>query len=206
MTPLRLPGEEGGAFHRGRARLFGKIALACAPGGIAALILKAVPGAEAALETPRVVAGALIFYGIAFLLIEKMKKSAPRAARAEDLPFRDAFFIGLFQILALVPGTSRSGATILGALLLGAARPAAAEFSFFMALPVMAGMSALKIAGFGLSFSSFEWLLLLSGALAAHLTSLLVMRALLAFLRRHSFSLFGWYRIALGAAVLFFPG
>ena len=150
------------------------------------------------------VAGALLFYGLVFLFLERLRKTPCRAERVEDLSFRDAFFIGLFQILALVPGTSRSGATILGALLLGVARPAAAEFTFFMALPVMAGMSGLKLLRSGLALASGEVLFLAVGALAAFFTSLLVIKGLVAFLRRHTFLPFGIYRLALGGAVLFF--
>lgn len=205
LSPFRLPGEEGGVWHRGRLRLWRRVILACLPGAAATLILNLFPAAEKALERPATVAGALIFYGIAFLLIERAKKGASFPVETlSDLSDRHALWIGLFQVLALVPGTSRSGATVLGALLLGISRPAAAEFTFALALPVMTGMSAVKIFENGLSFSASEWALLAAGALAAYLTSLLVMRGLTAFLRRRSFALFGWYRIALGLAVILF--
>ena len=204
MTPFRLSGEDDGAPARQRRRLWFMAAVACAPGAAAAFALKAIPGAEEVLESPRIVAAALLFYGVAFLLVERMKKAPARAASVYDLTRRDALCIGLFQVLSIVPGTSRSGATILGALLLGVARPAAAEFSFFLALPVMAGMSLLQFFDGTLAVSPEEGAILAVGVLAAFATSLLIMRALTAFLRRHTFSVFGWYRIALGAAVLIF--
>ena len=124
----------------------------------------------------------------------------------EDITYKHAFGIGAFQMLALIPGTSRSGSTILGASLLGTSRTAAAEFSFFMAIPVMLGASGLKLADAllleGVSFTGEEWLLLGIATLVSFVVSLLVIRGLMAFIKKYSFKPFGWYRIALGAVVL----
>ena len=136
-----------------------------------------------------------------------MKKSdAPACVSAEDISCKTALKIGCFQVLSLIPGTSRSGATILGGMLTGVSRPAGAEFSFFLAIPVMLGASALKILkyvlDFGVSFSARETVLLLVGIAVAFTVSLSALKFLVSFVRRHSFAVFGWYRIALGCAVL----
>ena len=191
------------ALRKDAVCLWGKIALACVPGAAAALFLD--KEAEKYFDSPAVIALALIFYGLVFLWIEPLTgKRKKKAASAPEIGWRTAFFIGLFQVLSIVPGTSRSGATILGALILGAARPAAAEFSFLMALPVMAGMSAIKIFQNGVAFSASEWLLLCTGTLSAFLTSLFTIRFLIGFVKKHSFAAFGVYRILLGGAVLLF--
>ncbi len=153
-----------------------------------------------------VVAIALIVYGIAFIVIERTRKEkAVRVDRTEDITWRDALMIGTFQILAIIPGTSRSGSTILGAMMFGLSRTAAAEFSFYLAIPTMAGASLLKGAKYfldGNTVSGQEWAILLVGCLTAFVVSLLVIRYLMDYVRRHSFSAFGIYRIVLGALVL----
>ena len=155
-----------------------------------------------------VVALALLIYGIAFILIEwyrKKSKSQNRVETVESIGYRDALLIGCFQVLALIPGTSRSGSTVLGACLLGVARPAAAEFSFFMAMPVMAGASLLKGLKFvsqGAGMSVNEIGVLIVGTITAFAVSLVALRFLMDFVRRHSFAVFGWYRVVLGIAVL----
>lgn len=159
-----------------------------------------------------VVAIALLVYGVAFILIERFreKKNAPnRIETVGDIDYRNALLIGCFQVLALIPGTSRSGSTVLGACLLGVARPAAAEFSFFMAMPVMAGASLLKGLKFlsaGVAMTVNEIVILAVGTITAFIVSLVAIRFLMDFVRRHSFAAFGWYRIALGAAVLLYFG
>ena len=159
-----------------------------------------------------VVAIALLVYGVAFIVIEHLrdKKKAPdRIAKVEEIGYRDALLIGCFQVLALIPGTSRSGSTVLGACLLGVSRPAAAEFSFFMAMPVMAGASLLKGVKFlsaGGAMTTNEIGVLIVGTVTAFVVSLVAIRFLMDFVRRHSFAAFGWYRIALGAAVLVYFG
>lgn len=152
------------------------------------------------------VAIALVVYGILFILIEKFKPA--NTAKVTDvggIDYKLAFLIGAFQMLALIPGTSRSGSTILGAMLLGCARSAAAEFSFFMAIPTMLGASLLKVVKLfaeGVTVTPLEWGILAVGCLSAFLVSLAAIRFLMDFVKKHSFASFGWYRIALGVLVL----
>jgi len=155
-----------------------------------------------------VVAIMLVAYGIAFIVVERAKKNAaPRILTVEDITYRDALLIGAFQTLSIIPGTSRSGSTILGGMLCGFSRTAAAEFSFFMAIPTMVGASLLKVVKFlasGVSISGQEWMILGVGCLTAFVISLIAIRALMDYVKRHSFSAFGVYRILLGAIVLLF--
>ena len=150
------------------------------------------------------VAVMLIVYGIMFILIERR----PRPVRAESmdqLTYKDAFIVGLWQVLAMIPGTSRSGATIVGGLLLGMSRPLAAEFTFFLAIPVMLGASLLKAVKFmaeGAVFTAAEGMALGLGCLVAFVVSLAAIKFLVSFVKKHDFTVFGWYRIALGAVVL----
>ena len=155
------------------------------------------------LHTPVVVAAMLILYGVAFILLEKYRKPR-RRSRVRDVSqigFQLAFLIGCFQALSLVPGTSRSGATILGGVLLGCSRAAASEFSFFMAIPTMAGASLLKILKFGLGFTGAELLILLVGCITAFVVSVVAIKTFIDYIKRNSFTAFGWYRIVLGALV-----
>ncbi len=150
-----------------------------------------------------IVSSALVLYGIAFIVIERRNKS--RSFICEEvgaLTYRQALGIGCFQVLSIVPGTSRSGSTILGASLLGVNRTAAAEYSFFMAIPVMLGVSALKILKFGFDFSTTELAVLAVGFVTAFAVSLAAIKFLMDYVRRHSFEVFGWYRIALGVILI----
>ena len=141
----------------------------------------------------------LIVYGILFIVIENRNKGkTPRIDHFSRLPYRTAFGIGLFQVLSLIPGTSRSGATILGAILLGTSRPIAAEYSFFMAIPVMLGASALKLAKFGLDFTGMEFSILLTGMAVAFGVSILAIKFLMRYIRNNDFKACGWYRRVLG--------
>ena len=158
-----------------------------------------------------VVAIMLIAYGIAFLFVEKWNASRSfRIQTVYDIDYRTALLMGAFQCLSLIPGTSRSGATILGAIILGVARPAGAEFSFFMAIPTMLGASALKLLKYGLEIVQDEALapngteiaVLITGCIVAFVVSLLVIKGLMEYVRKHSFSVFGVYRIVLGVVVL----
>lgn len=154
-----------------------------------------------------VVAITLIIYGVAFIVIENKRKNLPpKIDNVHDIGFGTALGIGAFQVLSLIPGTSRSGSTIIGASLLGVSRTAAAEFSFFLAIPTMLGASALKILKYFMDgnamFSSQEWGILIIGCAVAFVVSLLAIKALMNYVRRHSFSAFGVYRIILGAVVL----
>lgn len=183
--------------------LWGKIIVACIPAGVIGVLFDDL--LDTYLYNYVTVAVALIVYGILFIVIERMKKdSVPTYAAAEDISYKTALKIGCFQVLSLIPGTSRSGSTILGGMLSGVSRPAGAEFSFFLAVPVMLGASALKLLKFGFSFTTAEILILLAGVITAFLVSLAAIRFLVSFVRRHSFAVFGWYRIALGVLVLLY--
>ena len=150
------------------------------------------------------VAIALIVFGVLFIVIENINKNkSPRVVDYMSITYRDALIIGAFQLLAAIfPGTSRSGATILGALLIGIARGAAAEYTFFLAVPVMFGASVLKILKFGLDFTGEELLILIIGMATAFAVSIVVIKFLLGFIKKHDFKVFGWYRIVLGVIVL----
>ncbi|MEZ3503093.1 MAG: undecaprenyl-diphosphate phosphatase [Lachnospiraceae bacterium] len=149
------------------------------------------------------VAVTLIIYGILFIIVEDYnKKRRPRVTSFEDLTWSMAVFIGVFQVLALIPGTSRSGATILGAVLLGASRYIAAEFSFFLAIPVMFGASLLKLVKFGFAFSGSELAILLAGMATAFFVSILAIKFLMGYIKKNDFKSFGYYRIILGILVL----
>jgi undecaprenyl-diphosphatase len=194
--------KKDAAQKKGTWVLWGKVLVASIPAAIAGLLLDDI--IDEKLSVPVVIATALIVYGIGFIWLES-RKHTPRVEELQDLRYRDALAIGAFQMLALIPGTSRSGSTILGATLVGTSRTVAAEFSFFMAIPVMLGASMLKVLKFvleGLSFSGLEWALLAVGSVVAFVVSLIVIRFLMAFIKKHSFKPFGWYRIVLGAVVL----
>lgn len=184
--------------------LWSKVLVASIPSAIAGLALNDL--IDGVLSTPVVIAAALIVYGITFIIMESRKNHRVKVETVEDITYKHAFGIGAFQMLALIPGTSRSGSTILGASLLGTSRTAAAEFSFFMAIPVMVGASGLELVKALLldkvSFSSEEWMLLAIATVVSFVVSLLVIRGLMAFIKKHSFKPFGWYRIVLGAVVL----
>ena len=157
-----------------------------------------------------VVAAALIVYGIAFLVVERLHRGEMAKVESVDqISYKTAFFIGMFQMLSIVPGTSRSGSTILGSMLLGLSRTAGAEFSFFMAIPAMVGASAIKLLGFGswvlengVQVPSAAWIVLAIGFLVSFVVSLMAIRFLMDFVKKHSFAPFGIYRIALGVLVL----
>ena len=184
--------------------LWGKVLVACLPAAIIGIPLDDV--LEKYLHTPLVVSLMLIIYGIAFILVEnRNKKREFRIQTTHEIDYKTAIIIGAFQVLSLIPGTSRSGATILGALLVGVARPAAAEFTFFLAVPVMIGASGFKMLKFfigGGVLGGTEILVLLLGSAVAFIVSLVVIKFLMNFVKRHNFKPFGWYRIALGALVI----
>lgn len=185
--------------------IWGKAIVGAVPAAIIGLLLDDF--LDEHLYNYIVVAIALIVYGVAFILVEKvfLKNRAPRVTDVRELTYKDALYIGAFQILALVPGTSRSGSTILGGLVGGISRQASAEFSFFVAIPVMLGASLLKIVKFiaeGLTATSNEILLLAVGMLVSFIVSYFAIKFLMDFVKRHDFSPFGIYRIVLGALVL----
>jgi undecaprenyl-diphosphatase len=153
------------------------------------------------------VAITLILYGVLFIIIENRNRSkVSKIVDFDTLSFKTAFLIGCFQVLSLVPGTSRSGATILGGIILGTSRSIAAEFSFFLSIPVMFGASLLKIVKFGFNFTNTEFIVLVTGMLTAFLVSIIAIQFLLKYIKNHDFKVFGWYRIVLGAIVLLYFG
>lgn len=179
-----------------------KILIACIPAAVIGLLFD--EQLEALFYNYQTVAIALIVFGIAFIVIEERNKHRyAKINTLEDLTFNTAFLIGIFQLIAAIfPGTSRSGATIVGALLLGVSRTVAAEFTFFLAIPVMFGASLLKIVKFGLVFTSHELIILAIGMIVAFLVSVLVIQFLMGYIKKHDFKVFGWYRIILGLLVL----
>ncbi|MCD8081970.1 MAG: undecaprenyl-diphosphate phosphatase [Clostridiales bacterium] len=182
-------------------RLWVKIVIACIPAAVFGLLLD--DWMDAHLYNGWVVAAMLIVYGILFLMIEDRNRGREfRIQRVTQISYQTALFIGLFQVLSLVPGTSRSGATILGAMILGCSRSAAAEFSFFLGIPVMFGASLLKLVKFGLAFSGLELFYLLLGMVIAFGVSVVSIRFLMGFIRQNDFKPFGYYRIVLGVIVL----
>lgn len=201
MLPFQVKDRAKPFWKKDTLSLWLKVVVACIPGAAVTLLLDDY--IEAHLHTPIVIAGALIVYGVAFILVESWNRTRrPRVRTLADISYRTAFCIGLFQVLSIIPGTSRSGSTIIGALILGVSRVAAAEFTFFLAVPVMFGMSALKLLKFGFAFTGVELVTLLIGMAVAFLVSLAVIKFLMNYIRKHDFKAFGWYRIALGALVL----
>ena len=179
-----------------------KIAISCLPAILVGLPLD--DWMEEHLYNPPVVAAMLILYGVAFILVEKRNQSrTPRIRTMNDFRWTDALLIGVFQVLALIPGTSRSGATILGGILIGASRGLAAEYTFFLAVPVMFGASLLKIVKFG-AFSGVQGIVLLLGMVVAFVVSLIAIKFLMSYIKKHSFAAFVYYRIALGLLVLLY--
>lgn len=151
----------------------------------------------------QVVSAALIVYGVLFIVIEKINKNRkPKVTGIPELSYKTALLIGCFQALSLIPGTSRSGSTILGAMILGVSRVAGAEFSFFLAVPVMFGASLIKLLKFGFMFTGMELAVLAVGTLTSFIVSVIAIKFLISYVRRHDFSLFGYYRIALGVIVI----
>ncbi|MBQ6894363.1 MAG: undecaprenyl-diphosphate phosphatase [Clostridia bacterium] len=184
-----------------------KVIVACIPAAVLGLLFN---DAMDAISTPLVVSILLIIYGIAFIFIER-KNSFSKINDMSEMSYKTALLIGLFQVLSIIPGTSRSGATILGAILIGCSRCLAAEFSFFLAIPVMFGVSFLKIGSYLKDvyidkiispLPSADWILLLIGMFVAYVVSLACVKFLVSYVRKHDFKFFGWYRIILGLAVI----
>ena len=182
--------------------LWAKVIIACLPAAVVGLLFDDI--INELFYNPMTVGIMLALVGIAFIVIERLNRSkAPKTERLEDITFSQALIIGIFQLVSAVfPGTSRSGSTILGGLMLGISRTAAAEFTFILGIPVMFGASLLKIVKFVFAFTSLELAVLAAGTVTAFIVSLAVIRFLMDFVRRHSFNVFGWYRIALGAVVI----
>lgn len=187
-------------IDKDKITLWIKIIIACIPGAIVTLLLDDY--IEEYLHTPVIISLMLILYGVIFIIVESKNKKI----RIEDinlLTYKDALKIGLFQVLSIIPGTSRSGATIIGSLLIGVNRKTASEFTFYLAIPVMLGMSLLKLIKFGFVFSSVEIIILSIGMLVAFLVSILVIKFLLNYINKKDFKIFGIYRIILGLFLCF---
>lgn len=186
--------------------LWFKILVSCVPAAVIGILFDDV--FDALFYNPVCVALALIVFGVAFIVIENWNKGrSPKVDSLAEITYRTALLVGVFQVIAAVfPGTSRSGATIVGALLIGVSRTVAAEYTFFLAIPVMFGASLLKVVKFGFAFTALELVLLLIGTVVSFVVSLFVLRFLMGYIKKHDFKIFGWYRIALGIVVLFYFG
>lgn len=181
--------------------LWGKVIVACIPAAVIGLLFD--DKIDALFYNYITVAVTLIVYGVLFIVIENRNKSrTPKVNTLAELSYQTALFIGVFQVLSLIPGTSRSGATILGAILIGTSRYVAAEFTFFLAIPVMFGASLLKIVKFGFAFSGSEIAILLTGMIVAFVVSVFAIKFLMGYIKKHNFKAFGWYRIVLGVIVV----
>ena len=191
----------------GTVRLWIKIIIACLPAAIVGIALDDF--IDEHFYNPKMVAAALIFVGIMFIYIESKLKLANKAAvtKLSEITYKEAFYIGIFQLLAAIfPGTSRSGATIIGGLMLGLSRKVAAEFTFFLAIPVMFGASILKIVKYlisgGVAFTGLEVAILIIGTVTAFVVSVFVIGGLMSYIRKKDFTPFGWYRIVVGAVII----
>ena len=204
MWPFRLGENKKTVVVRKKVfSVWFKVIVACVPGAIVTLLFDDF--IEAHLHTPFVIAAALIVYGVAFIVVEKRNRTRkPKIGKLSEIDYKTALLIGLFQVLSIIPGTSRSGATIIGALIIGVSRTAGAEFTFFLAVPVMFGLSFIKLLKFGLAFTGTELAILLVGSVSAFLVSLFVIKFLMNYIKKHDFTVFGWYRIALGIVVMLY--
>ena len=193
--------SKGQAQRTSTFELWKRVIVGCIPAGVAGVLLN--DWMDAHLYNAYVIAAMLILYGIAFIVIEtvhKNKKSPIK--RLSQLDYRTVIAIGLFQVLSLVPGTSRSGATILGGMIFGCSRYVAAEFTFYLAIPIMFGASGLKLVRHGFDFTSLQLAVLIIAMVVAYVVSILAIRFLMGYIKKHDFKVFGWYRIALGIVVL----
>ncbi len=202
IVPFQFRDRSRPVVETDKIMLWLKIVIACIPAAIVGILFDDV--FEALFYHAIPVALALIVFGVAFIAVERRNKGRkPKIRKLNDITFQTAFLIGVFQLIAAVfPGTSRSGATIVGALLIGVSRSVAAEFTFFLAIPVMFGASLLKLVKFGFSFTTMEAGVLIIGMLVSFFVSVFVIRFLMDYIKRHDFQIFGWYRIVLGAVVI----
>lgn len=199
LWPFTTPSK--GLFKKDTWSLWFKVIVAALPAAVIGLPFD--DQIDAVFYNYQTVAVTLILYGVLFIVVENYnKKRRPRVNSFAELSWSMALFIGVFQVLALIPGTSRSGATILGAMLLGTSRYIAAEFSFFLAIPVMFGASLLKLVKFGFSFTSMELAILATGMISAFVVSILAIKFLMGYIKKNDFKSFGYYRIVLGVLVL----
>lgn len=175
-----------------------KVIVACVPAAVIGLLLDSY---MEKFENPYIISAMLIIYGILFIIIENLNKQ-PKIKDINDMTYKTALLIGMFQVLSIIPGTSRSGATILGAIIIGCSRTVAAEFSFFLAIPVMVGVSGLKILSNLEFLTENNIIILVTGMVVAYIVSMLSIKMLMNFVRKHDFKCFGWYRIILGIVVI----
>ena len=206
LTPKSRQGQSGimSYLKKDIWVLWFKILVSCVPAAVIGLRFHDV--FNALFYNPVSVSLALIIFGVAFILIENWNKNKkPKVTNLSEITYQTALMIGVFQVIAAVfPGTSRSGATIVGALLIGVSRTVAAEYTFFLAIPVMFGASLLKVVKFGFAFTSMELALLIAGMVVSFVVSVFVLRFLMGYIKKHDFKVFGWYRIALGIIVLIY--
>ena len=182
-----------------------KVVVACIPGAVVTLLFDDF--IDAHLHTAVVIALTLIIYGVAFIVVENRNHHRrPKIRKLNEITYQTAFIIGLFQVLSIIPGTSRSGSTIIGALIIGVSRVAAAEFTFFLAVPVMFGLSFIKLIKFGFTFTGAEVATLAIGTITAFVVSLFAVKFLMGYVKKHDFKIFGIYRIILGIIVLIYFG
>jgi len=202
IFPFQFRDKEKPVIEMDKIMLWLKIIVACIPAAIVGILFDDV--FEALFYHASSVALALIAFGVAFIVVERRNKGkSAKVRKLDDITFQTAFIIGIFQLIAAIfPGTSRSGATIVGALLIGVSRSVAAEFTFFLAIPVMFGASLLKLVKFGLSFTTLEAGVLIIGMLVSFFVSIFVIKFLMDYIKKHDFQVFGWYRIVLGILVL----
>lgn len=202
IFPFRVRGRW--AVDRQKMNMWGKILVASIPAGVIGILFDDV--FNALFYNYQTVAVMLILFGILFIIVENHNRNlAPRVRSIASITYRTAFLIGVFQMIAAIfPGTSRSGATIVGALLIGVSRTTAAEFTFFLAIPAMFGGSAIKILKYGLHFSASEFGLLILGMAVAFIVSIFAIKFLMSYIKKHDFKVFGWYRIILGVIVLLY--
>ena len=223
MWPFQFKDKSEPLVDMGIITVWLKVVVACVPSAIMGFLFDDY--LDAHLHTPVVIAIMLILYGVLFIIVENRnqqggpiikagysarhlaagsvsRSSSTGAETLEDISYKTAFIIGCFQVLSLIPGTSRSGATIVGALMIGVSRVAAAEFTFFLAVPTMLGASALKLIKFGFHLTSAELIVLLVGMAVAFAVSVFVIKFLMSYIKKHDFKVFGWYRIALGIVVI----
>ncbi|MFK4954653.1 undecaprenyl-diphosphate phosphatase [Lactococcus garvieae] len=203
MNPFVNVEGKGVRIKRSVFNMWVKVVVAFLPSAVFGLFLNDF--LEENFGTPLTIAIMLIVYGIAFIVIERWNKTrVPKINTMKEITYQTALIIGMFQVLSMIPGTSRSGATIIGALLIGVSRVVAAEFTFFLAVPTMLGASAFKLLKFGFHFSLSEVIALIVGMVVAYVVSIFVIKFLMNYIKRRDFQIFGWYRIALGIIVILF--
>ena len=201
MFPFQFKDKTKPKIRKDVFSIWFKTIIACIPGAVITLLFD--DWFEAHFSSPIVISIMLIVYGVLFIIVETLnKKREPKVNDISEISYLTALYIGLFQVLSIIPGTSRSGATIIGALIIGVSRTAAAEFTFFLAVPVMLGYSLLKLVKFGFNFTGNQLVLLLVGMVVAFTVSLFVIKFLLSFIKKNDFKVFGYYRIGLGALII----